>query len=439
MGSRVAFFWWWWFFHRFAKDDLKQHFAKEKVEDSWFVLSLDNRQTDAEIALFLADDVVVDDGAVVEERQPLVTLVDMGSSYTASVLDTSLEVIDNYGEPGDEKSAEISTHAVPSEERAPEEPATEQVRQIAVRVRKDKKGGMHFGQPTMTESPDSEAPGDKEELMRLREEVSRLSAQLNRVTDLQAQIDMLKTVFSSTRMEDSMLGSAGVSHRVVTFDTAALPPPPPPPPPPPMPSASEEAGSEPRKTYQNRDKKSAATAAVPAELTDEQVEHVVRSEIGLSGKTPVAIRAAIENFLRAFVRPEHKALLRKLATDYAFLIRALPLQPLDCVKKMSSWERLLFKDMAEGAAGALRRRKQIEIATLPCEAVEEEVAKIRKAEEVRVRKEEEARVASQIKGDLLGALKEKFDARKEEESRAAGEMELSMMQVGTLEDIGMML
>jgi hypothetical protein len=169
------------------------------------------------------------------------------------------------------------------------------------------------------------------------------------------------------------------------------------------------------------------------------VEQVVRSEIGLSGKTPVAIRAAIDNFLRAFARPEHKVLLQKLATDYAFLIRALPLQPLDCVKKMSVWERLLFKGMDEAAAGALRKRKQIEIATLPCEAVEEEVAKIRKAETVRIQKEQEARVASQIKGDLLGALKERFDAQKEEEQRAAGELELSMLQVGTLEDLGIAL
>jgi hypothetical protein len=412
---------------RLATDDLKQHFAKEKVEDSWFVLSLD-RQTDAEIALFLADDETVPK-TLEEQEKPLVTLVDMGSSYTASVLDTSLEVFDNYGE----TSAEISSApsvAVPSTRSS--EGGAEQVRQIAVRVCKDDDGSMHFGQATITSSEGEASSGEKEELFRLREEVSRLSQQLNRVTDLQAQIDMLKTVFSGTRVDDSLLGAAAVSHRVVTFDVA---PPPPPPPPPPAPGTVPENGSA-KKRAQVR---SEAFATVPTELSSEQVEQVVRSEIGLSGKTPVAIRAAIDNFLRAFARPEHKVLLQKLATDYAFLIRALPLQPLDCVKKMSAWERLLFKGMDEAGAAALRKRKQIEIATLPCEAVEEEVAKIRKAETVRIQKEQEARVASQIKGDLLGALKERFDAQKEDEERAAGELELSMLQMGTLEDLGIAL
>jgi hypothetical protein len=191
---------------RLATDDLKQHFAKEKVEDSWFVLSLD-RQTDAEIALFLADDETLPK-ALEEQEKPLVTLVDMGSSYTASVLDTSLEVFDNYGE----TSAEISSPpsvALPA--TRPSEGGAEQVRQIAVRVCKDDDGSMHFGQATITSSESEASSGEKEELFRLREEVSRLSQQLNRVTDLQAQIDMLKTVFSGTRVDDSLLGAAASS------------------------------------------------------------------------------------------------------------------------------------------------------------------------------------------------------------------------------------
>jgi hypothetical protein len=124
-------------------------------------------------------------------------------------------------------------------------------------------------------------------------------------------------------------------------------------------------------------------------------------------------------------------------SDYPFLVRALPLQPLDCVKKMAVWEKLLFKDMEATAAQQLRKRKQIEIVTFDPAVVGDEIAKIKKAEIVRVQKEKEMLEASKVKGNLLGALKEKFSKKEEESIQATSEMELSSLQVGSIDDIAL--
>ena len=127
-----------------------------------------------------------------------------------------------------------------------------------------------------------------------------------------------------------------------------------------------------------------------------------------------------------------------MALDYAFLIRALPLQPLDCVKRMMAWEKHLFRALGKenaAEAEALRKRKQIEIIKLPIEEVEAEVGRIRAAEEHRRKKEKEAMEASQTKGTLLDALKDKFAEGAEEKEKAQAEKELANLEVGSLDDI----
>jgi hypothetical protein len=387
------------------------------VEDSWLVLSLESKEKSeselSEIALFIASgelDSVVEPPA----PKPLVTIVDMGESYEAKMLDTSFEMIDNYLEEQTVSSEPLQQQQVETPQSIP------QIENISVRVFKEG-DVMRFSNSKL----DSKAQPDAE-LVQLRAEVLRLSGetlllfcfflifetteQLNRMTDLQGQIDMLKSVFASARVGDSFLASP--AQRVVHFDVSenseqtslAAPPPPPPPPP----QTFEKSAA--------KKKRVTPSAPIVAELTEEQIDQILRSEIGLSGKTAVAVKAAIENFLRAFAKPEHRVLLRKLATDYPFLvrtlvaffflifcshfvckIRALPLQPLDCVKKMAAWEKLMFKDMDAVSATNLRRRKQIEIVTLDPTAVESEVEKIKKAEIVRIQKEKEALEASKIK------------------------------------------
>jgi hypothetical protein len=265
-----------WFLIFFSySDDLKHHFAKhERVEDSWFVLSLEkqNEAELAEIALFMAGNADIDQ--VEEPEKLLVTLVDMGTSFEAKLLDTSFDVIDNYSQIEVEGQMEKEPREEVKIERREEDKVevkaalTEsQMEHISVRVCKEG-DAMRFDNANMNLATTSV------EILQLRSEVSRLSEQLNRMTDLQCQIDMLKSVFATARVGDSVASSP--AHRVVLFDVASdgdsssLAPPPPPPPP--MPQEGTIAPLKARKTN------TAATAAA-VELKDEQIDQVTMKSI----------------------------------------------------------------------------------------------------------------------------------------------------------------
>ena len=146
---------------------MKQHFAKrERVEDSWFVLSLEKGdQAEAEIALFLSGEVAE---FIQEPEKPLVTIVDMGESYDAKILD-AVDLIENYQENAPEN---VAPENVAPESAGPDSVApaqASQIENISVRVRKEN-NVMFFenGSSNVDTSADAE-------IIKLRSEVSRLS------------------------------------------------------------------------------------------------------------------------------------------------------------------------------------------------------------------------------------------------------------------------
>jgi len=429
--------------------DLRQHFEKkqEPVEDSWFVLSLKSDEASG-IELFLAegddDDVEKTDGEK-GENSKLVN-IQIPPAYKTSIMDTNTELIESYPFNADAKietdteEAEKSTD--PSHNDEVEMAPAQREDQMAIKI-SAKENQMHFSPPEL-------GTADNEELKRLKAQVSELSSQLNRMNDLEDQITMLRSVFASINtgganisglMESIPNSAANVppaapessvsfgGEAVAAVVTAVAPPPPPPPPP--APPVEGEGNGEPKKKKKWEIKKPEVK-----ELTEQEVENVVRSEIGLSGKTPVAIKKATENFLNSFSKLSHKKLLKQMATDYPFLIRSLPLQPLECVKRMVGWEKQLFRDMEnKEERDALRKRKQVEICTIAAGEIATEVKKIHAAEAVRKQKEKEAKEKAETRGNLLDALKDQFAKGAKDKEEAQTEQELKELEVGTLDDL----
>lgn len=321
--------------------------------------------------------------------------------------------------------------------------------QVALKINRSEDGrAVRFGRPETT------APDEQDsEMSRLKQQVEDLTARLNKMADLENQISLLRTMLSpadgptrqqhhqaqhptsqqhyhgaSSEPEDSAPRSVCVE---------LFPPPPPPPPPPPAFTASGSSSSSATGSGEPRPKRSAANAAAsaPVELTDAEIEQRIMEEIRLSSKTTAAIAAAIPVFLKSFSRPEHRHLLRKLALDYPFVVRAFPLQPLECVKRMSLWEKHLFRDMDAVAARDLRKRKQVEIITVAIEEIAHACELCKKAEQVRLEKERQEKEVSHQRGNLMSELKGKFDKTAAALEEEQAKLELAALKVADLDGL----
>lgn len=244
------------------------------------------------------------------------------------------------------------------------------------------------------------------------------------------QLELLRTIIASGNVSNVTLSrsvrpalsvSPASSVPLDASPAQMTPPLTPPLPPPPPPSA---AAATPTDWRQQRLADRAAIEALPS---DDEVDRIVRQEISLSQLTPLAQPRAVANFIGSY-SANTRPLLTMLAAHYPFLIRALPLKPVECTRRASMWERL-FRDMAPADAKKLRTKKCVEICTLGVDAIDGEIAKIRLADELRKRRELEGKQQAVSKQDLMRELSTRFERSVASEMQLQAERELCELEV----------
>ena len=396
-------------------------FSFFQMNESWMLLShhQGSEEEAADISLFLEneefDPSLFSENQVANDNYELVD-IELGASEKATMLASSVEMVEDYTKSGDEIPLRVKEQ--PKYEMIKPPPTTRDQLAVKISTSEDRKK-LVFS----TKSNENEG-NDSKELKELKKQVEELSEKLNKFQDLEKQMDLLKSVIidSSIHIDKSAI----LSNSNASSDAVALPQqtmtfvggaPPPPPPPPPA-ADSEEA---PKPNWRT-------AKAVKKEVTDADIENIVRTEIGLSEITDITKKTAIPNFFKAFSKPEHKILLRRIATDYPFLIRAFPLKPLECVKKFLGWEKHLFKGMNPEEAAAMRKDKQFIICKVETDQIESEIKKMLETEKKRKEAEALALEASKLKGNIVGELKEKHDQLKQKEDEAKAKAELESLQ-----------
>lgn len=279
----------------------------------------------------------------------------------------------------------------------------------------------------------------------------------DKIAALESQLALLRTLLDSGRVKSVEFGCAAPSPALVEPPALVVPPalvepvasvaPPPPPPPPPY-------------DWKPQRLPSSSVEKAPPVLTDAQIDELVAQEIRLSSLSSLVQPKALHNFCCAF-SPKTRSLLRMLALEYPFLIRALPLRPVECVRRATEWQRFL-RTFDDREAAALRQRHQMQIVMTEPADIQAAIGKvmitgsmlfvleilkdcvffvffcteqIRATIEARKRKEAEAKAAGSTRGELLKELSTVFAKGAAEEERARAERELACMVAAQPEEL----
>jgi hypothetical protein len=159
----------------------------------------------------------------------------------------------------------------------------------------------------------------------------------------------------------------------------------------------------------------------PARADGEKSPAMLQSLLQLLFKTEEALTdatraAAVANWMALF--DGKWATLQRLVDDYAGLVRAHALQPNTAYKKMSAWEKGLFKRVSDSEAAELRKQKMFFMETLELPDIEEHIAKHWVLVEAKKKQAAEAeRKAAQGAGmmGVLGQLKSRGEEQRARE------------------------
>jgi hypothetical protein len=163
----------------------------------------------------------------------------------------------------------------------------------------------------------------------------------------------------------------------------------------------------------------------PARADGEKSPAMLQSLLQLLFKTEEALTdatraAAVANWMALF--DGKWATLQRLCDDYAGLVRVHALQPNTAYKKMSAWEKGLFKRVSDSEAAELRKQKMFFMETLELPEIEEHIAKHWVLVEAKKKQAAEAeRKAAQGAGmmGVLGQLKSRGEEQRARELAAA--------------------